>query len=124
GDHMSDLRARVAKACRVLGKMELSRALRGHISARVPGTERVFVRARGPAESGVRYTTEDEVVEVDLNGRPAEGVPKGLRLPRELYTHTVLPRPRREVNGGAPSHPPTVVLFTVPGPPLLPIYGP
>src|SRR5215831_12854862 len=63
--HVNELRTRVALACRVLGKMELSRALRGHISARIPGTERMFVRARGPAESGVRYTTEDEVVEVD-----------------------------------------------------------
>jgi L-fuculose-phosphate aldolase len=120
---MTDLRARVAKACRVLGKMELSRALRGHISARVPGTERVFVRARGPAESGVRYTTEDEVVEVDLEGRPAAGVPEGLRLPSELYIHTEILRARPEVNAVVHMHPPTVVLFTITGTPLLPIYG-
>jgi L-fuculose-phosphate aldolase len=107
----------------VLGKMELSRALRGHISARIPGTERIFVRARGPAESGVRYTTEDEVVEVDLEGRPAAGVPKGLRLPSELYIHTEILRARPEANAVVHMHPPTIVLFTVTGTPLLPIYG-
>jgi L-fuculose-phosphate aldolase len=120
---MTDLRARVARACRVLGKMELSRALRGHISARIPGTDRIFIRARGPAESGVRYTTEDEVVEIDLEGRPAADVPKGLRLPSELYIHTEILRARPEVNAVVHMHPPTVVLFTVTGTPLLPIYG-
>ncbi|HYM19264.1 MAG TPA: class II aldolase/adducin family protein [Micropepsaceae bacterium] len=120
---MTDLRARVAKACRVLGKMELSRALRGHISARVPGTGRVFVRARGPAESGVRYTTDEEVVEIDLSGRPAAGVPEGLRLPSELYIHTEILCARPEVNCVVHMHPPTVVLFTITGTPLLPIYG-
>ncbi len=120
---MTDLRARVAKACRVLGKMELSRALRGHISARIPKTERIFIRARGPAESGVRYTAEDEVVEIDLEGRPAAGVPKGLRLPSELHIHTEILRARPEVNAVVHMHPPTVVLFTVTGTPLLPIYG-
>ncbi len=120
---MTDPRARVAKACRVLGKMELSRALRGHISARIPKTERIFIRARGPAESGVRYTAEDEVVEIDLEGRPAAGVPKGLRLPSELHIHTEILRARPEVNAVVHMHPPTVVLFTVTGTPLLPIYG-
>jgi len=118
-----DLRARIAKACRVLGKMELTRALRGHISARIPGTNRIFVRARGPAESGVRYTTEDEVVEIDLTGKPVAGMPKGLRMPSEVFIHTEIFRARPEVNAVLHLHPPTVVLFTVTGTPLLPIYG-
>src|SRR5947209_13694323 len=75
------LQTRIAMACRVVGRMGLTRALRGHISARIPGTNRVFVRARGPAESGVRYTRDDEVVEVDLDGKPVAGMPDGLRSP-------------------------------------------
>jgi ribulose-5-phosphate 4-epimerase/fuculose-1-phosphate aldolase len=118
-----DLRARIAKACRVLGKMELTRALRGHISARIPGTERIFVRARGPAENGVRYTTEDEVVEIGLDGNPVAGMPKGLRTPSEVFIHTEIFRARPEVNAVLHLHPPIVVLFTVVGLPLLPIYG-
>jgi L-fuculose-phosphate aldolase len=117
------LRTRIARACRVLGKMELTRGLRGHISARIPGTERIFIRARGPAESGVRYTTEDEIVEIGLDGKPVAGMPKGLRTPSEVFIHTEIYRARPEVNAVVHLHPPTVVLFTVVGVPLLPIYG-
>lgn len=122
-NHPDDLRARIAKACRVLGKMELTRALRGHISARIPGTNRIFIRARGPAESGVRYTTEDEVVEIGLDGHPVEGMPLGLRTPSEVFIHTEILRARPDVNAVVHMHPPTVVLFTIVGVPLLPIYG-
>ena len=118
-----DLRVRIARACRVLGKMELTRALRGHISARIPGTNRIFVRARGPAENGVRYTTEEEIVEVGLDGKPVAGMPKGLRTPSEIYIHTEIFRARADVNAVLHLHPSTIVLFTVTGTPLLPIYG-
>lgn len=117
------LKARIANACRVVGRMGLTRALRGHISARIPGTDRIFVKARGPAESGVRYTIEAEIVEVDLNGKPVAGMPEGLRAPSEIYIHTEIYRSRPEVNAVLHMHPPTVVLFTVVGKPLLPIYG-
>ena len=117
------LRARIATACRVVGRMGLTRALRGHISARIPGTDRIFVRARGPAESGVRYTTTDEVVEIDLYGSPVAGMPEGLRGPSEIFIHTEIYRARPDVNAVLHMHPPTVVLFTITGKPLLPIYG-
>ncbi|HEY4265292.1 MAG TPA: class II aldolase/adducin family protein [Micropepsaceae bacterium] len=117
------LRFRIARACRVLGKMELTRALRGHISARIPGTDRIFIRARGPAESGVRYTTEDEVVEIGLDGKPVAGMPQGLRTPSEVFIHTEIFRARPRVNAVLHLHPPIVVLFTVTGVPLLPICG-
>lgn len=117
------LRARIATACRVAGRMGLTRALRGHISARIPGTDRIFVKARGPAESGVRYTTREEVVEIDLDGKPVAGMPEGLRGPSEVFIHTAIYRARPEVNAVLHMHPPTIVLFTVVGKPLLPIYG-
>lgn len=118
-----DYPARIAKACRVLGKLEMTRALRGHISARIPGTNRIFIRARGPAESGVRYTTEDEVIEIGLDGKPVATVPPGLKAPSEVHIHTEIYRARPEVNAVVHIHPPMVVLFTIVGEPLLPIYG-
>jgi ribulose-5-phosphate 4-epimerase/fuculose-1-phosphate aldolase len=116
-------RVRIARACRVLGKLEMTRALRGHISARIPGTDRVFVRARGPAESGVRYTTEDEVIEIGLDGKAVRSMPQGLRTPNEVFIHTEIYRARPEVNAVLHMHPPRVVLFTICGRPLLPVYG-
>ena len=119
----SDLPGRIARACRVLGKMELTRGLRGHISARVPGTNRIFIRARGPAESGVRYTNEDEITEIGLDGKPVAGLRQGLRTPSEVFIHTEIYRARPEVNAVVHLHPPTVVMFTICDVPLLPIFG-
>jgi ribulose-5-phosphate 4-epimerase/fuculose-1-phosphate aldolase len=111
-DKTSDYGFRIAKACRVLGKLELTRALRGHISARIPGTNRIFIRARGPAESGVRYTTQQEVVEIGLDGKPTDTMPDGLRAPSEVFIHTEIyraPRGQRRAasasaDGGAVHH--------------------
>ena len=50
-------------------------------------------------------------------------MPKGLRTPSEVFIHTEIFRARPEVNAVLHLHPPTVVLFTVTGTPLLPIYG-
>lgn len=121
-DDIYDLRERVAQACRVLGTLNLTKAATGHVSARLPGTNRVFIRARGPGELGVRYTTVDEVIEVDLDGR-AIGAPAGLLAPSEVFIHTSLYRARPEVNGVVHIHPKTVVLFTICKKPLLPLYG-
>ncbi len=120
---IADLRRRVAEACRVLGLLELTKAATGHISARVPGSDRILIRARGPDELGVRYTTDAQVIEVDLDGRPAGDHPDGLAAPIEVFIHTALYRQRPEVQAVVHMHPPTVVLFTICGKPLLPIYG-
>lgn len=121
-DDITELRERVAQACRVLGTLNLTKAATGHVSARLPGTNRVFIRARGPGELGVRYTTREEVIEVDLDGK-AIGAPHGLLAPSEVFIHTSVYRARPEVNGVVHIHPKTVVLFTICKKPLLPLYG-
>lgn len=118
-----DLRERVAAACRVLGQLDLTDAATGHISARVPGTDRVLIRARGPAELGVRYTTPDEVVEVDFDGKLTKSRDDGLEVPNEVFIHTAVYKAKPDVRSVVHVHPPTVVLFTICGKPLLPLYG-
>jgi len=117
-----DLRERVARACRVLGRLDLTKAGTGHISARLPGTDRILIRARGPEELGVRYTSKDQVLECDLDGKPLDGGP-GLEAPLEIFIHTAIYRARPNVGSVVHMHPPTVVLFTICNKPLLPIYG-
>jgi L-fuculose-phosphate aldolase len=119
---LDELRARVAKACRVLGKLELTKAASGHISARVPGTDTLMIRARGPGETGVRYTTDDDVITVDFDGKTLSGRPD-LDPPQEVYIHTWLYRTRPEVGSVLHAHPATVILFTICDKPLLPLYG-
>ncbi len=86
---IDDIRERVAQACRVLGTLDLTKAATGHVSARLPGTERVFVRARGGDELGVRYTTPAEVLEIDLDGKAVKEQ-TGLVPPSEVFIHTSL----------------------------------
>jgi ribulose-5-phosphate 4-epimerase/fuculose-1-phosphate aldolase len=116
------LRERLAQACRVLGKLDLTKAASGHLSARVPGTETLLIRARGPGESGVRYTTADDVITVDLDGKKRTGR-EDLEPPQEVFIHTWIYRTRPEVASVLHAHPPTPVLFTICYKPLLPLYG-
>src|SRR5215469_291347 len=118
-----DLRARVAEACRVLARLDLTKAATGHVSARVPGSDRVLIRARGPGELGVRYTTEEQIVEVDLDGKIVGSAAAGLSAPIEVFIHTAVYKARPEVNSVVHVHPAMVVLFTICDKPLLPIFG-
>jgi ribulose-5-phosphate 4-epimerase/fuculose-1-phosphate aldolase len=118
-----ELRRRVAEACRVLGVLEITLSTYGHVSARLPDSDRIIIRARGPAESGVRYTTADEVIEVDLEGRRVGEVADGYSSPLEVHIHTELYKRRPDVNAVVHVHPSAVVLLTICHKPLLPIYG-
>ena len=119
---IDNLRERVATACRVLARLDLTREPAGHVSARIPGTERVLIKARGPGESGVRFTKPEDIVEVDMSGKMLSSI-EGFIAPREVFIHTWMYRQRPEVNSVIHIHPPTIVTFTVVGKPLLPIYG-
>lgn len=119
-DRDDDIRLRIATACRVLGSLELTKAATGHVSARTVGG--ILIRARGPDELGVRYTTPDQVIACDLDGCSIDDRP-GLSAPQEVFIHTALYKARPEVQAVVHIHPQTPVLFTVCDAPLLPIYG-
>jgi ribulose-5-phosphate 4-epimerase/fuculose-1-phosphate aldolase len=111
----------VAKSCRILGKMDLTKAGSGHVSQRA-GDDRILIRARGSDELGVRFTTTEQVIAVDLDGNKLDG-PDGLLPPQEVFIHTCLYRVRPELKSVVHIHPPTVVIFTICDVPLQPIYG-
>lgn len=117
------LRDRLAQACRVLGRLDLTKAATGHASVRKPGGDTFLVRARGPHELGVRYTGPDQIIEVDLDGRPVDADAEGLKAPLEIHIHAALYRARPEVGSVVHMHPPLVVACTISGVALQPIYG-
>ncbi len=119
---LQELKEVVAESCRILGKLNLTKEATGHVSARIEGTDKVLIRARGPAEEGVRFTTAHEVITVDLNGNKVEG-DEGLARPQEVFIHTWIYKTRPEVQSVIHIHPPTVVLFTICNKPILPLYG-
>lgn len=122
---MSDLqqiREVVARSCRILGKLNLTKEPSGHVSARVPGEDKILIKARGPGESGLRFVSADDIITVDFAGKKIDG-PEELESPQEVFIHTWLYRTRPEINCVVHVHPATVVLFTICNKPLLPIFG-
>ena len=119
---LSKLREMVAQSCRVLGKLNLTKEPSGHVSARVPGEDRVLIKARGPEESGLRFVGARDIITVDFNGKKVAG-DDGLDVPQEVFIHTWLYKTRPEVQCVVHVHPLTVVLFTICNKPLQPLYG-
>ncbi len=117
------LRQRVADACRILGVLGVTQGTVGHASARMPGSERFLIRARGPAENAVRYTTEANVIEVDLDGSMTGSAGTGYSVPLEVHIHTQIYKRRPDVNAVVHMHPRKTVLLTICDKPLRPIYG-
>ena len=119
---LSQIRELVALSCRVLGKLNLTKEPSGHVSARVPGEDKVLIKARGPEESGLRFVTARDIITVDLDGKKVAGY-QGLESPQEVFIHTWLYKTRPDVQCVVHVHPLTVVLFTICNKPLLPLFG-
>ena len=92
------------------------------MSARVPGEDKVLIKARGPEESGLRFVSSRDIITVDFAGKKVAG-DDGLDTPQEVFIHTWLYKTRPEVHCVVHVHPLTVVLFTICNKPLLPLYG-
>ena len=119
---LDDLKDEVAKSCRIIGRLGLTREPNGHVSARVPGTGHVLLKARGRMEAPLSYTTPDDLCIVDMDGKIVEA-PEGMAVPQEVFIHTELYRARPELNAAIHIHPANVVAFTIAGKPLQPIIG-
>jgi ribulose-5-phosphate 4-epimerase/fuculose-1-phosphate aldolase len=119
---LSQLRELVAQSCRMLGKLNLTKEPSGHVSARVPGQDRILIKARGLEESGLRFVTSRDIITVDLSGKKVAG-DDGLDVPQEVFIHTWLYKTRADVECVIHVHPLTVVLFTICNKPLQPLYG-
>lgn len=120
GTDLATDRRTVALGCRVLGHRGLAEDVLGHVSVRV-GEDRMLVRCRGPRESGLLFTTEDDVRLVDLDGRgELEGE---YAVPNELPIHAELLRARPDVNAVVHAHPPSVLMAALAELPLRPVFG-
>jgi len=116
------LKELLASACRILGKLNMTKEPSGHISARAPDGAAVLIKARGRGESGLRFVQPRDFIAVDLDGKKLDG-PDDLDVPQEVFIHTCIYRKRPEVQSVVHVHPLTVVLFTICDLPLLPLTG-
>jgi ribulose-5-phosphate 4-epimerase/fuculose-1-phosphate aldolase len=121
-NNLDEARELVARSCRILGKLNMTKEPSGHVSARLPGNNEILIKARGRGESGLRFVAGDDLITVDLDGKKLSGR-DDLDVPQEVFIHTWIYRQRSEVNCVIHVHPATVVLFTICNLPLLPLFG-
>ena len=119
---ISELRKKVALSCRIVGGQGLTRGSLGHVSARIPGTDRVLIKGKGVNEEAVEFATEKDVITVDLEGRVLEAR-KGIEAPNETAMHLIIYRKRPEVMSVIHTHPDWIVALTACDKPLIPMYA-
>jgi ribulose-5-phosphate 4-epimerase/fuculose-1-phosphate aldolase len=112
----------VARACRIVGKMDLTHAALGHVSLRLGDSDRMLIKGKGPGEVGLRYTRPEDILTVDFNAEKLAGVPD-LQPPSESYLHIWLYKLNPEVRSVIHVHPEHAVLLTICEKDILPIYG-
>jgi ribulose-5-phosphate 4-epimerase/fuculose-1-phosphate aldolase len=118
----ADLAATVALSCQILAKLGLFKETTGHVSARSSDDTAMLIRGRGKEESGLLFTKPRDVVRADFDGvKLSKHV--GLKTPNESCIHGELYRARPDVGGIVHAHPPSIVLTSMAGIELRPIFG-
>ncbi|MPZ15076.1 MAG: hypothetical protein GEU73_11740 [Chloroflexi bacterium] len=119
---VQELREKVALSCRMLGNRGVTKGSFGHVSARIAGTDRILIKAKGPDEEALEFATARDVITIDIEGAVLEA-PAGLDAPNETAMHLAVYRARSEVMSVIHSHPDWVVLLTACEKPIVPLYG-
>jgi ribulose-5-phosphate 4-epimerase/fuculose-1-phosphate aldolase len=91
----------------------------GHVSARLPGTDRFLIPMRDASRAGI---TADDILVVDVGGKVLEGDGPA---PAETQIHAGVYRAREDVQVVGHGHPPMSTLFTMVDRPMVAIrnYG-
>jgi len=113
------LRETIALGCRILAKLELVDYL-GHVSARVPESDTVLIRARGVEQGNQLHMTADDVSLVDLEANHLAG---RYRVPDETKLHTEIYKARPDVTAVVHTHQPLATVFGDLERPILPMQG-
>ncbi|MFQ5826053.1 MAG: class II aldolase/adducin family protein [Dehalococcoidia bacterium] len=111
---VAEMKERLAQCCRMLlwvGLFDHS----GHVSARIPGTDRVLIHPRHVSRHDVEAR---HILTVDLTGRLIEG---DLEPPSETSIHTCIYRAREDVLSVAHLHSHYATLLSMTGRTILPV---
>jgi ribulose-5-phosphate 4-epimerase/fuculose-1-phosphate aldolase len=94
----SDNKLKIVSAIRMLESAELL-DMNGHLSFRVPGTDRVLINSRRASRAAL---TVDDIVTIDLDGNLLDGDDEP---PSEYHIHTSIYCARNDVNAVLHNHP-------------------
>jgi ribulose-5-phosphate 4-epimerase/fuculose-1-phosphate aldolase len=112
----------VALSCRILAKLGLFKETTGHVSARSRDGRSMLIRGRGGDETGLIFTRPADIVLADFEGAPLKNR-VGLKTPNEACIHGEIYKRRRRAGAVVHAHPPSIVLTSMAGIMLRPIYG-
>lgn len=116
------LAKKVALACQILAKLGLCKETTGHVSARSASGAAMVIRGRGREETGLLFTRPSDVVLAGFDGRALENK-SILKPPNESVIHGELYKARPDVRGIVHAHPASIVLTSIAGIELRPIFG-
>jgi ribulose-5-phosphate 4-epimerase/fuculose-1-phosphate aldolase len=116
------LAKKVALSCQILAKLGLFKETTGHVSARSADGLAMLIRGRGKEESGLLFTKPTEVVLANFEGQKL-AKKSVLKTPNESVIHGELYKARPNVGAIVHAHPPSVVLTSMAGIELRPIFG-
>lgn len=119
---VEELRRTVAMACRVMG-VEFPGA--GHVSARIPGTDEMWLMCRGGAGRGLTGANLSNIRRLDFEGGPGGGPGLGNKYwpPHETPLHGEIYKARPDVGAVVHVHPRHAVLCSVIDVEFTPILG-
>lgn len=109
------MKERIAQATRMLASEGIVGSS-GHVSMRIPGTDRVLV---GPSDVSRDVLTPEDVVMVDLDSKQLAG---NRKRPDETEIHTGIYRARADVMSIVHTHPVYSVVFSVIKKSILPVH--
>jgi ribulose-5-phosphate 4-epimerase/fuculose-1-phosphate aldolase len=118
----SALVKKVALSCRILAKLGLFKETTGHVSARSASRVAMLIRGRGREETGLLFTKPGDVVLSDFDGQKLDKK-SVLKTPNESVIHGELYKARPAVRGIVHAHPASIVLTSMAGIELRPIFG-
>lgn len=101
---VAELRHKVAVASRIAGSQNLMRGATGHVSARIPATDQILIKAKGEDQTANEFATERDIITITLAGEILEA-PSGIGMPNETAMHLALYRRRPEVMSVIHCHP-------------------
>ena len=119
---VDELRMKVAVSCRILGMRGLVEGSTGHVSARIPGTDEMWIRCRGGAEAGLTFTGIHNIRRTDFDGK-GPGVDSAHASPNETAIHGEIYRAHPEVMSVVHAHPYYALMCGVTRLEFRPVFG-
>jgi ribulose-5-phosphate 4-epimerase/fuculose-1-phosphate aldolase len=119
---IDEIRMKVAISCRILGMLGLVNESTGHVSARVPGADEMWLRCRGGDECGITFTGLHNVRRLDFDGK-GPGLGDAHAAPDETPIHGEIYRAHPEVQAVVHAHPYYALLCGVTNLEFSPVFG-